>query len=77
MLFTPFKELNAKQNLSQVKDNTIGMGLACSQQIVSSCGGDITIKESQRGLTVFGFKMPVEVRPIQDKNGLDIVEECN
>ena len=62
MLFTPFKELNEKQNLNQVKDNSIGMGLACSKQIAISVGGDITIKESQRGLTIFAFKIPVQVK---------------
>jgi len=30
MLFVPFLELKTKQNLQEVKDNNIGMGLACS-----------------------------------------------
>lgn len=30
MLFIPFLELKMKQNLKQVKDNNIGLGLACS-----------------------------------------------
>ena len=29
-LFIPFQELKIKQNLKLVKDNTIGMGLACT-----------------------------------------------
>lgn len=30
MLFIPFMELKMKQNLAQVKDHNIGMGLGCS-----------------------------------------------
>jgi hypothetical protein len=30
MLFVPFLELKMKQNLKDVIDNNIGMGLACS-----------------------------------------------
>jgi sensor histidine kinase regulating citrate/malate metabolism len=37
------------------------MGLACSHAIVKEMGGDIILKESKKGLTVFGFKMPVKV----------------
>ena len=61
MLFIPFLELKIKQNLKQVKDNSIGMGLACSYSICKELGGDLTIKESKRGLTIFGFKLPVLV----------------
>jgi signal transduction histidine kinase len=38
------------------------MGLGCSEQIVSKIGGDITVKSSKRGLTVFAFKLPVTVQ---------------
>ena len=62
MLFVPFLELKLKQNLSQVKDNNIGMGLACSEQITTALGGDITIKESRKGFTVFAFKIPVKIK---------------
>ena len=47
MLFKPFEELKIKQNLKQVKDYSIGMGLACSHAIVKEMGGDITLKESR------------------------------
>ena len=30
MLFIPFLELKLKQNLKALKDNSIGLGLACS-----------------------------------------------
>jgi len=33
MLFEPFLELKIKQNFQDVKDNNIGMGLACSHEI--------------------------------------------
>ena len=61
MLFIPFLELKMKQNLKQVKDNNIGMGLACSEAISSALNGDITILQSQKGLTAFAFKIPVKV----------------
>lgn len=31
MLFIPFLELKMKQNFKEVKDNNIGIGLACSK----------------------------------------------
>ena len=34
-LFIPFKELKIKQSLKKVKDNSIGMGLACSKDIIN------------------------------------------
>ena len=43
MLFIPFLELKMKQNLKQVKDNNIGMGLACSEAISGALHGDIKI----------------------------------
>ena len=60
MLFEPFLELKMKQNFENVNDYNIGMGLTCSQAIVRQMGGDITIKQSNRGLTVFAFKIPVQ-----------------
>jgi len=46
-------------SIDQVKDFNIGMGLACSQIITESLKGKIILKESNQGLTVFGFKVPV------------------
>ena len=62
MLFIPFLELKMKQNLKQVKDHNIGIGLACSNSISKALDGDITIKKSKKGHTVFGFKIPVLVQ---------------
>ena len=44
MLFQPFMELKIKQNLKKVKDNNIGMGLACSHAICREMGGDMGSK---------------------------------
>ena len=33
-LFKPFKELCQKQNMSKVKDNSLGVGLSCSKKII-------------------------------------------
>ena len=48
-----------KQNLEKVKDHSIGMGLACSNDIVNKLGGDIKIKKSINGFSSFVFKIPV------------------
>jgi len=56
MLFVPFLELKSHQANSS---DSIGLGLACSQAIVQRMEGDITIKQSRKGLTVFTLKFPV------------------
>lgn len=38
-LFVPFKELQAKQSIHEVKNQTIGMGLSCSHSIIKELGG--------------------------------------
>ena len=38
------------------------MGLSCSYTIVKKLGGDITLKKSKRGLTIFSFKIPVKTK---------------
>ena len=45
-----------------MNDRNIGMGLTCSQTIVKKLGGDITLKSSKRGLTIFSFKIPVKTK---------------
>ena len=59
-LFKPFSELKKSQDLKLVKDCNIGMGLACSSSIVKKLGGDITLKESKRGRSIFAFKIPIK-----------------
>lgn len=51
------------------------MGLGCCRKIVLSLGGDITVKQSQRGLTVFAFKMPVFIQ--EDKNIDEKIDKSN
>ena len=58
-MFVPFLELKVKQNMDKVENGNIGMGLAGSQAITHGMGGDITLKHSENGLTVFSFKIPV------------------
>jgi K+-sensing histidine kinase KdpD len=65
MLFVPFLELKTKQNIKKVKDNTIGMGLACSKALSKGMGGDIAVKHSEKMLTIFAFKIPVHAVPTQ------------
>jgi sensor histidine kinase regulating citrate/malate metabolism len=48
-----------------VKDHNIGIGLACSNSISKALEGDITIKKSRKGMTVFGFKLPVKVQKVE------------
>jgi len=59
LLFIPFLELKNLQGIRSAENDNIGMGLSCSQSIVQHLGGDIILKESTRGLTVFSFKIPV------------------
>jgi hypothetical protein len=70
MLFVPFLELKMKQNLKQVQNYSIGMGLACSHSISCALGGDITLKKSEKGLTSFAFKIPV-THLVDDGENLD------
>ena len=53
MLFKPFMELRATQNLEKVKDRNIGIGLACSKEIANELKGDVFINRSQPKFTIF------------------------
>ena len=63
LLFRPFQELKSKQDLKKVSDGNIGMGLASSYAITKALGGKLRLLQSQQGLTVFRFKLPVEFQP--------------
>mmetsp|Transcript_19825 Transcript_19825/g.30556 ORF Transcript_19825/g.30556 Transcript_19825/m.30556 type:complete len:110 (-) Transcript_19825:798-1127(-) len=66
MLFIPFLELKNKGVIFNSKlDNNIGMGLACSGAISNKLRGDICLKQTSKGLTVFGFKIPVQVQSVR------------
>jgi len=70
MLFIPFLELKTMQGLKQAKNDTIGLGLSGSREITHSMGGDIRLKKSEAGLTVFTFKVPVKMRS-EESNSLE------
>ena len=70
LLFIPFLELRTLQGIKTIDNDNIGMGLACSKAIVQHLGGDIILKESTYGLTVFGFKIPAQVKLNDPKKNL-------
>ena len=45
-----------------MKNNSIGMGLACSKLIMKQLQGKLKLVESARGKTIFRIEMPVEKR---------------
>jgi K+-sensing histidine kinase KdpD len=59
LLFFPFKELRDKIGISKAQNDNVGLGLSCSKEICKHMGGDMRLKESKKGLTVFTFKIPV------------------
>jgi hypothetical protein len=60
LLFIPFKELRELQGLVESNNNT-GLGLGGSYTLARYLGGDITLKQSAKGLTVISFKVPVRI----------------
>ena len=62
-LFKPFLELNQCKNMDMVTNNltnnSIGMGLTCSQLIIRALKGSLTLKRSSNGVTIFLLEMPV------------------
>lgn len=52
-LFIPFRELMIKQNIQKVKNNSIGMGLANAYLLIQQMHGQLALKESKRGRTIF------------------------
>jgi len=64
-LFVLFSELRRQTSILKVKDFNIGLGLTSSHEITEFMDGDIKLKQSDKGLTVFGFKFPVRVEVIE------------
>jgi len=62
LLFKPFMELNQKEDLRLVKDNSIGLGLTCSHAIIEAMGGQLELKSSLENLTVFSYWIPVKIK---------------
>ena len=68
LLFQAFKELKQTQNLKLVKDNSIGLGLASSSELITKLGGSICLKQSEKNLTVFNVSMPVSLQQHSIRN---------
>ena len=67
MLFKPFMELRARQNLEKVKDKTTGIGLSCSKDIITKLNGELFVAHSEPGLTIFSLEMPIVVSDDMDE----------
>jgi len=53
------------QGVMRARNDNIGLGLSGSREITLRLGGDITLKQSKEGLTVFSFKLPVKVQELK------------
>ena len=61
-MFVPFLELKCLQEFMKKPENdNIGLGLASSKAIAIEMGGNMKLKLSKKGLTVFKFKIPVKL----------------
>ena len=47
------------------------MGLACSKAIACELGGDVTVKQSQKSLTIFEFSLPVKVEETKEEEDIN------
>ncbi len=47
--------------MKKPENDNIGLGLASSKAIATEMGGNMKLKLSNKGLTVFKFKIPVQV----------------
>jgi K+-sensing histidine kinase KdpD len=65
-LFKPFKELRKKDNIQQVENHSIGIGLTSSKEICTELDGTLHLEHSMKGLTVFSFQLPVIVEDSED-----------
>ena len=54
-------ELRDRIGIVKAENDTIGLGLSCSKEICKKLGGDMKLKSSQKGMTNFAFKFPVEL----------------
>jgi signal transduction histidine kinase len=59
LLFTPFLELKDRIGINKAQNDNIGLGLSCSKEICKLLGGDLKLKHSEKGMTVFTFKIPI------------------
>jgi K+-sensing histidine kinase KdpD len=64
-------ELKDRLGITKTENDNIGIGLACSRDICKKMGGDIKLKLSKKGLTIFSFKMPIQLTKIEEENEID------
>ena len=78
-MFIPFLELKDRMGIMKSKNDNIGIGLACSNDICTQLGGDMTIKISNKGLTALAFKMPIKInkKRLEERKENPIIEDQN
>ena len=79
-MFTPFLELKDRIGIIKAENDNIGLGLACAKEICKKLGGDLKLKQSEKGMTIFVFKIPViivkeELEELKIDNGMIKVQE--
>ena len=52
--------------MKKPKNDNIGLGLSASYEIARKLQGDLIIKESQKGLTVFKMRIPIKVKSLKN-----------
>jgi C4-dicarboxylate-specific signal transduction histidine kinase len=50
--------------IAKSQNDNLGLGLACSKSIANKMGGDIKLKMSKKGISVFAFKIPVKLQSL-------------
>jgi K+-sensing histidine kinase KdpD len=71
LLFVPFLELKDRIGIIKAQNDNIGLGLSCSKEICKKLGGDLKLKQSEKGMTIFGFKIPVTLQETPDSFSAD------
>lgn len=66
LLFIPFLELKDKIGINKSENDNIGIGLACSKAICRHMGGDIRVRQSQKGMTSIQFRIPVKIEQLSN-----------
>jgi sensor histidine kinase regulating citrate/malate metabolism len=64
-------ELKDRIGIRKTENDNIGIGLASSREICKKMGGDIKLKLSRKGLTIFSFKIPIQLAKIEEENEIN------
>jgi K+-sensing histidine kinase KdpD len=70
-------ELKNRIGIIKPQNDTIGLGLSCSKEICKKLGGDLKLKQSEKGMTIFTFKIPVSLQNQSDSFNTDELEEID